>query len=66
MSEEIFVLLQHVYNLGVQDGVKQTENKIKEHCKSGKPLLINENLYFVKDSKQHLIEIMDQIGRENM
>lgn len=64
MEKEIFELLEHVYNLGVAAGVQQIHNKIKEHCKSGKPLLINGELYFCKDSRQHLIEVMDQIDRE--
>ena len=65
MDTEIFELLEHVYNLGVAAGVQQIHNKIKEHCKNGKPTLIDGELYFCKDSRQHLIEVMNQIDKEH-
>lgn len=49
------------YEVGVNAGVKQIENKIQEHCEMGKPILINGELYWLKDSKQHLIEIIDSL-----
>lgn len=57
-------LFEHVYNLGVEAGVEQIHKKIKEHCKTGKPVLIDDDVYFIQDSRQHLIEVMDQIDRE--
>ena len=62
---ETINLLERVYNLGVEAGVQQIHNKIKEHCKTGKPVLIDDEVYFIQDSRQHLIEVMDQIDREN-
>lgn len=62
---ETINLFEHVYNLGVAAGVEQIHNKIKEHCKTGKPVLIENELYFCKDSRQHLIEVMEQIDREH-
>lgn len=64
MEKELFKLFEKVYMDGVAEGAKQANNRIKEHCKSGKPVLIDGELYFCKDSRQHLIEIMDQIDRE--
>lgn len=61
---ETINLFEHVYNLGVAAGVEQIHNKIKEHCKTGKPILIGDEVYFIQDSRQHLIEVMDQIDRE--
>ena len=51
--------------VGVAAGVEQIHNKIKEHCKTGKPVLIDDEVYFIQDSRQHLIEVMDQIDREH-
>ena len=64
MEKELFKLFEKVYMDGVAEGVKQANNRIKEHCESGKPILIDNELFFIKDSRQHLIEIMDQIDRE--
>lgn len=49
------------YEVGVNAGIKQIENKIQEYCEMGKPILINGELYWLKDSKQHLIEIIDSL-----
>lgn len=65
MEKELFKLFEKVYMDGVAEGVKQANNKIKEHCKKGKPVLIDGELYFIQDSRQHLIEVMNQIDREN-
>lgn len=55
---------EEAYALGVASGVQQVHNKIKDHCKSGKPLLIGDDLYFIQDSRQHLIEVMNNIDKE--
>ena len=55
---------EEAYALGVAAGVQQMQNKIREHCKNGKPLFICDNLYFIQDSRQHLIEVIDNIDRE--
>ena len=58
-------ILQRFFDYGFNQGIKQMQKEIQKHCKSGKPLLINGELYFCKDSRQHLIEVMNQIDREN-
>ena len=55
---------EEVFTLGVAAGIQQMQNKIREHCKKGKPLLIADELYFIKDSGQHLLEVMDSIDKE--
>ena len=55
---------EEVFTLGVAAGIQQMQNKIREHCKNGKPLLIGDDLYFIKDSGQHLLEVMDSIDKE--
>ena len=55
---------EEVFTLGVATGIQQMQNKIRKHCKNGKPLLIGDDLYFIKDSRQHLIEVMDSIDKE--
>lgn len=60
--------LQKVFDLGFQNGVeagiKQMMNKIQKHCELGKPVLANGELYFFKDCRQNLIDIMDDIDAE--
>lgn len=53
-----------LYKLGVKAGIEQMESKIQKHCKLGKPVMANGELYFFQDSKQHLIDIMDGIDEE--
>ena len=38
--------------------------KIQKHCELGKPVLANGELYFFKDARQNLIDIMDDIDAE--
>lgn len=60
--------LQDIFNLGFQNGleagVKQMMDKIQKHCELGKPVLANGELYFFKDARQNLIDIMDDIDAE--
>lgn len=60
--------LQDIFNLGFQNGleagVKQMMDKIQKHCELGKPVLANGELYFFKDARQNLIDIMDDIDDE--
>lgn len=58
-------LLQGFFDYGFNQGIKQMQKEIQKHCKSGKPLLINGELYFIQDSRQHLIEVMNQIDKEH-
>lgn len=54
---------EDVFNLGVKTGIKLMENKIQMQCGLGKPISANGELYFLKDSKQHLKEVMDSFGK---
>ena len=56
--------LEHAYNSGVEAGVKQMMDKIQKHCELGKPVMANGELYFFKDCRQNLIDIMDDIDAE--
>ena len=56
---------EEAFALGVQAGIRLMQNKIRKHCKNGKPMLIGDNLYFIQDSRQHLIEVMDNIDKEH-
>lgn len=53
--------IETAYKLGVQAGIKLMENKIERQCELGKPILANDNLYWLKDAKQNLIDIMDDL-----
>ena len=53
--------IETAYKLGMQAGSKMMENKIERQCELGKPILANDNLYWLKDAKQNLIDIMDDL-----
>ena len=55
---------EEAYVRGVQAGIKQMMDKIQRHCKLGKPVMANGELYFFKDARQNLIDIMDDIDVE--
>ena len=61
MVQKIF---DEAYNLGFQAGIKQMMDKIQRHCELGKPVLANGELYFFKDCRQNLIDIMEDIDAE--
>lgn len=52
------------YLRGVEAGIKQMMDKIQKHCELRKPVLANGELYFFKDARQNLIDIMDDIDAE--
>ena len=52
----------NAFNLGVQTGIKLMENKIQMQCGLGKPIMANDELYWLTDSKEHLYEVMDSFG----
>lgn len=56
--------IEQVYNLGVQAGIQQMMDKMERQFELGKPVLANGNLYWLKDAKQNLIDIMDDIDSE--
>lgn len=53
-----------IFRLGVEIGRKQVMDHIQHQCSIGKPIEANGELYWLTDSRQHLIEIMDRIDRE--
>lgn len=53
-----------IFRLGVEVGRKQVMDHIQHQCSIGKPIEANGELYWLTDSKQHLIEVMDRIDRE--
>lgn len=56
--------LEDAYNRGVEAGIKQMMDKIQKHCELGKPVMANGELYWLKDARQNLIDIMDDIDAE--
>lgn len=59
---------QKVFNLGfqagIQTGIKYMMDKIERQYELGKPILANDNLYWLKDAKENLRDIMDDIEAE--
>ena len=53
-----------IFRIGVEIGRKQVMDHIQHQCSIGKPIEANGELYWLIDSKQHLIDIMDRIDRE--
>ena len=64
MVQSGFITCEEAYARGVQAGIKQMMDKIQRHCELGKPVLCNGELYFFKDARQNLIDIMDDIDAE--
>ena len=56
---------EQIFNLGVEAGIKMMENKIERQCERGKPILANGNLYWLKDARQNLIDIMDDLEADS-
>ena len=57
--------IKTAYKLGMQAGIKMMENKIERQCERGKPILANDNLYWLKDAMQNLIDIMDDLEADS-
>lgn len=53
-----------IFRLGVEIGRKQVMDHIQHQCSIGKPIEANGELYWLTDSRQHLVEIMDSIDKE--
>lgn len=53
-----------VFKLGVEEGRKQMMEHIQHQCSIGKPIEANGELYWLKNSKQHLLDVMDNIDDE--
>lgn len=52
------------FELGIKAGIKAMMDKIENHCKNGKPVTANGELYWLTDSRQHLQDVIDSIGKE--
>lgn len=52
-----------VYQLGVMAGVSSMMNKIETHYKKNMPILINGRLYFIRDDKDNLNDLMNNWGK---
>lgn len=62
MSDNNFDLTnEEIFKLGVLSGRQQLADHIQNQFEIGKPVEINGHLYFLKDAKQNLQDIMDDI-----
>lgn len=52
-----------IFRLGMEVGRKQVMDHIQHQCSIGKPIEANGELYWLTDSRQHLIDIMDSIDK---
>lgn len=52
---------EEIFRLGMEVGRKQLADHIQHQFEIGKPVEINGELYWLKDAKQNLIDIMDDI-----
>lgn len=50
-----------IFRLGMEAGRKQLADHIQHQFEIGKPAEINGNLYWMKDTRQNLQDIMDDI-----
>lgn len=55
---------QQIFNAGFQMGMQYMMDKIERQYQLGKPILANDNLYWLKGSKENLRDIMDDIEAE--
>ena len=66
MNEELNTLLTLAYAAGVRSGKKQMMDKIEKQYELGKPILANDNLYWLKNATDNLNDIMDDMESEYM
>lgn len=52
---------QELFNLGFKAGIQYMMDKIERQYQLGKPILANDNLYWLKGAKENLRDIMDDI-----
>lgn len=55
---------QQIFNAGFQMGMQYMMDKIERQYQLGKPILANDNLYWLKGAKENLRDIMDDIEAE--
>lgn len=61
MNQETIKL---AYDNGFKAGIQFMMNKIEQQYEAGKPILANDNLYWLKGAKENLRDIMDDIEAE--
>lgn len=64
MGSNMDLINNEIFRLGVEIGRKQVMDHIQHQCSIGKPIEANGELYWLTDSRQHLIDIMDSIDKE--
>lgn len=64
MGSNMDLINNEIFRLGVEIGRKQVMDHIQHQCSIGKPIEANGELYWLTDSRQHLVEIMDSIDKE--
>ena len=55
---------QQIFNAGFQMGMQYMMDMIERQYQLGKPILANDNLYWLKGAKENLRDIMDDIEAE--
>ena len=63
MGNNMDLTNNEIFRLGVEIGRKQVIDHIQHQCSIRKPIEANGELYWLTDSRQHLIDIMDSIGK---
>lgn len=61
MDNKMDLTSEAIFRLGMEAGRKQLTDHIQHQFEIGKPVEINGGLYWLKDAKQNLIDIMDDI-----
>lgn len=61
MSNNMDLTNNEIFRLGVEAGRKQLMDHIQHQLAIGKPVEINGELYWLKDARQNLMDIMDDI-----
>lgn len=61
MNQEVIKL---AYDNGFKAGIQFMMDKIERQYEAGKPILANDNLYWLKGAKENLRDIMDDIEVE--
>jgi len=65
MDEKLYKdKLQKAFEHGVATGIKMMMDKLEHQCRVGKPIEANGNLYWLTGSRQHLIDVMDDIEKK--
>lgn len=59
------VNIDKIFQSGVEAGRKQLMNHIQHQHKIGKPVEINGELYWLKNSREHLLEIIESMEKQH-